>query len=436
MSNARNLFIGFLTVVAALSATTATAHAQRKMLVLIDASGSMSIERADLTTRFAAAKARALSQIADQGGSGLEAVAVYTFSDTTSTLQTVGGFVDPNIAITTVQNLDLFTVGGGLTPLAGSVCDAVDTLTLEPAAEKILQIASDGEENFTPDTHLCFGLPSTDPLPPYTENSWQNKVLNKVSDANFQVVIDLFDPGPITGLAARAAASADPEGDLTAKTRLLGAVSAIAAAGEGPPTLRDFFAEIARVSGGRLTVIEDTAPQLPVLADLDGNSCVDRSDALLIARKFSQSGPPQDNPTDLDLDGTTGFADYAIALGRFTPGGCGQADPYTPRAPILCRGAQILVVNREAIEHGGITVEARGSCNIIIRDSLIVAGRNALNILGSAVITVERSIIVGEDAFLSSVGATLLFARDSVFHGARRTVGPFAFIDLGGNTFE
>lgn len=436
MTNVRNLIIGFLTVVATLGVATEAAHAQRKMLVLIDASGSMSIERADLTTRFAAAKARALSQIADQAGSGLDGVAVYTFSDTTSTLQTAGGFVDPNAAILAVQGLDLFTVGGGLTPLAGSVCDAVDTLTLEPAADKILQIASDGEENFTPDTHPCFGPSSIDPAPPYTENSWQNKVLNKVSDANFQVLIDLFDPGPITGLAALSAAAADPEGGLTAKTRLLGAVAAIAAAGEGPPTLRDFFTEIARATGGRLTVIEDTAPQLPVTGDLDGNSCVDRSDALRVARAFGQAGAPQDHPTDLDLDGVTGFADYAITLARFTPGGCGQADPYTPRAPILCRGAQIIIVDGQSIENGGITVEARGSCQILIRNSLLVSGRNALHILGSAVITVDNSIIVGEQAFLTSRGATLLFARNSIFHGARDIIGPFAFFDLGGNTFE
>jgi hypothetical protein len=436
MTNVRNLFIGLLTVVATLGVATEAAHAQRKMLVLIDASGSMDIQRADLTTRFAAAKARALDQIADQAGSGLDGVAVYTFSDTTSTLQTVGGFVDPNQAILTVQGLDLFTVGGGLTPLAGSVCDAVDALAAEPAAERIMQLASDGEENFTPNLHPCFGLPSVDPDPPYTLDSWQNKVFIKVSDADFQVLIDLFDPGPITGLAALAAATADPEGGLTAKTRLLGAAAAVAAAGEGPPTLRDFFTEIARVSGGRLTVIEDTAPQLPVSGDLDGNSCVDRNDALRVARAFGQAGAPQDHPTDLDLDGFTGFADYALALGRFTPGGCGQADPYVPRAPIQCRGAQTVVVTGQAIENGGITVDARGSCNIIIRNSLIVSGVNSLNILGSAVITVDNSIIVGQRAFLSSRGAVLMFAKNTVFHGNRDILGPFAFFDLGGNIFE
>ncbi|HMG25057.1 MAG TPA: VWA domain-containing protein [Kofleriaceae bacterium] len=69
-------------------AGASAAHADRKMLVLIDASGSMSIQRADLQTRFDAAKARALDQIGVQAGLGLDAVAVYTFSDTTSTLQT------------------------------------------------------------------------------------------------------------------------------------------------------------------------------------------------------------------------------------------------------------------------------------------------------------------------------------------------------------
>jgi hypothetical protein len=435
MSNVRNLFVGLAAVFATVAGTSA-AHADRKMLVLIDASGSMSIQRADLQTRFEAAKARALDQIGVQAGLGLDAVAVYTFSDSTSTLQTPGGFVDPNVAIAAITGLDLFTVGGGVTPLAGAMCDAVDALIAVTATEKILEVASDGEENSTPAAHPCSGPFSSDPNPPYSIGSWQNKVLAKVGSTPIAVQIDLFDPGPITTFAAMAAAGSDPEGQLTAETRAVSAFSIMIAAGEGPPTLREFFTQIALATGGRLTVVEDTAPTLPVIGDFTGNGCVDRADAISLARTFGTSGAPQDNPTDLDLDGTVGFADYALVLRRFTPGGCGVADPYVPRAPIVCRGSQIVVIDGQAIENGGITVDARGSCQVIIRNSLIVSGLNAIDIRGSALITTENSIIVGQNAVVTSVGATLLIARNTVFHGKRVVTGAFAYVDLGGNTWE
>src|SRR5215831_12351328 len=148
MNNVRRLFIGFTAVLATVVGASA-AHADRQMLVLIDASGSMSTVRADSTTRFDAAKQRALDQIAVQASSGL----------------------------------DLFTVGGGNTPLAGSMCAAIDTLAATGATTKILEVASDGEENFTPPADPCFGPFSTDPNPPYSAGSWENLVYNKVAGA-------------------------------------------------------------------------------------------------------------------------------------------------------------------------------------------------------------------------------------------------------------
>jgi hypothetical protein len=442
--------IGFAMVVATV-VVASPAHAQRKMLVLIDATGSMSIQRADLKTRFDAAKQRAVDQIGVQAGLGLAGVAVYTFSDATSTLQTVGGvngFVSANAAIAVIQGdpnavppippLDLFTVGGGITPLAGSMCKAVDDLVAAGATTRILEVASDGEENATPVTDPCFGPFSTDPNPPYSGGSWENLVLSKVQNApgGIQVQIDLFDPGPITGFAAFAAFAANPEAEQSAVMNLATAGAMLAAAGDGPPTLRDFFTEIARVSGGRLTVVEDTSTSVPVVGDADGNSCVDRSDAIAVARSFGQTGDPQDLAFDFDNSGKVGFVDYANEVGRFTPGGCGTPDPYTPRAPIVCRGAIFISMNAQVIENGGITVDARGSCQINIVNSLIVSGQNALDIRGSALITVSNSIIVGEGNAIRSDGATMVIARGSVFHGPRAITGAFAFVDLGGNTIE
>jgi hypothetical protein len=435
MNNVRNLWIGFAAVLATVVGASA-AHADRKMLVLLDASGSMSTVRADAETRFEAAKQRALDQIAVQAASGLNGVAVYTFSDTTSSLQTVGGFVDKNTAIATITGLDLFTAGGGNTPLAGAMCDAVDVLTATGATTKILEVASDGEENFTLSTNPCFGPFSTDSTPPYSAGSWQNLVFNKVAGAGIAVQIDLFDPGPVTGFAALAA-MADPEGALTAQTRATGAFAAMAAAvGDGPPTLADFFTQIALVSGGRLTVIEDTVPSLPVVGDVTGDGCVDRRDALAVARAFGPAGTPQDNPFDLDLDGAVGFTEYSTVLTHFTPGGCGVADPYVARAPITCGAGRPVVITGAAIEADGITINAFPACQITIKNSLVVSGQNAINIVGAAVVTVDNSILVGQNAVISSRGASLVIARNSVFHGRRDVDGAFALIDLGGNTFE
>lgn len=430
--NNRMLLTGLVTVLATAAATTA-AHADRKMLVLIDASGSMDITRTDGTTRFAAAKSRAKSQIAAQLAiDATTTFSVYTFSDVASTPQTAG-FVAAGTATTTIDGLDLFTVGGGVTPLAGSLCAAMDTLAATGATTKVLQLASDGEENNTLPADPCFGPFSVDSSPPYTGGSWQNKVYNHVFDTGVNVQIDLFDPGPITGLAARKAAARDPEASLTAKHRL---VAAAAAAGDGPPTLAEFFTELAVASGGRLTVIEDTAPTLPVIGDVTGNSCVDRSDALAVARAFGHTGDPQDNPLDLDANGVVGFSDYALALRSFTPGGCGTADPYVTRAPLVCSGSTPVVISGQTIASSGITIDARGTCAVTIRNSLIVAGVNAIRVNGSAVITVDNSILVGQSAVLSITGGAFLSAANTVFHGARVIQGGLVYFNRGGNTWE
>ena len=56
--------------------------------------------------------------------------------------------------------------------------------------------------------------------------------------------------------------------------------------------------------------------------------------------------------------------------------------------------------------------------------------------VGSAVVTVSNSTLVGQGAVLQSRGATVLFGQNSVLHGKKSITGAFAFIDLGGNTWE
>ena len=436
MNYLRGMLFGIIGVLGVIGVSPA-AHADRKMVVLIDASGSMTTARpADPTnpTRFAAAKARAVDQVRAQAKIGLDGVAVYTFSDVTATVQTLG-FVGVNEALTAIGGLDLFTVGGGDTPLAGSVCDVVDVLVGTGATVKVLGLSSDGEENSTPLSHPCQGPFSAIPDAPYSDGSWQNKVLNYVVDHGVTPYIDLFNPDPIISFAARAA---DPEAARTAQARATSPIAKLAAgaATAGPPTLAAFFTELAREAGGRLTVIDDGTAKLPVTGDLSGDGCVDRSDALRIARGFGQVGDPQDLPLDLDGDGVVGFADYALAVASFTPGGCGTPDPYVARAPIVCTGLTTVTVTGQAIDGGGITVDARGACQLVIKNSLIVSGQSAIKVVGAAVITVDNSILVGENAVLTSSGATVLSAAKTVFHGKRSVPGALLYIDRGGNTWE
>jgi hypothetical protein len=441
MSNVRALLIGFTIVFITIIAGTTTAQAQRKMLVLIDASGSMTTPRMSdpiHPTRFDAAKALAEQRINEQNAvSVLSGVAVYTFSDFTSTLQTgtvanPSGFVSVSDALDKIDTLDLFTIGGGSTPLAGSMCDAVDALKLEPASFRILQVSSDGEENSTPVAHLCAGPFSVDPEP-FTAGSWQKKVLLHFDGSGVQTRVDLFDSSQIS-LAARIARGPDPEGNLTAAVKVVAAFAAAAADGQ-PPTLAEFFAVLARVTGGQLTVIGDNDPVLPVYADMNNDHCVDRTDALLLARQFGKSVPPADGIFDLTGDGKIGFADYQLLLNNRTAG-CGIADPYVPRAPVVCTASRPVVIDGQSIEGGGITVDVHGACVIIVKNSLIVSGQNAINVLGSALLLVDNSIIVGEHAVLSSRGATTLSAANSVFHGAKLVTGAFLYNDRGGNTWE
>lgn len=436
MNNLRYLLIGAAMVFATVAAGK-EAHAQRRMVVLIDASGSMTLTREGDTTnptRFHAARALARQRISEEQAAGTNLVSVYTFQDTSAS-QITAGFVTADQARADILGLDPVTTPFGNTPLAGSICDAVDALVLSGATTRILQVSSDGEENFTPDTHQCAGPFSTFPEEPFSDGSWQNKVLNYAIDNNITVRIDLFNNDPIVNpFMARSSRVFNPEASITAKAKATGIASkaAGALADERPPTLVEFFSVLARETGGRLVVAEDAAP-LPVFADMNADRCVDRSDALLLARQFGLTTPPADGKFDLSGDGKIGFADYQILLANRTAG-C-SPDPYVARAPLVCTNRTV-TIDGQAVEGGGITIEARGACNVVIRNSLVVAGQNAINIIGGAVITVDNSILVGENAVISTRGAAFLSAANTVFHGKRELQGALVFIDRGGNTWE
>ena len=443
MRDIRKLLFGII----GLALATGSAAADRTMVVLIDASGSMTtIRPSDSKTRFNKAKEEAYSRVGSvQSNGGLSGVAVYVFHGTGITQHTTGGvgpfgaFVSPADAQDIILNH--LTVTSDLTPLAGSLCDTIDIArhsgTPGVTAMRFLEVYSDGGENNTDPMDQCCGLYnngckySGTPWP-YDNDSWQGKVNQRATNGT---AAEPVPPAPLVTIdpnlfynVSNVAGSINPEAAALAKygrpaTSQLSLVSDAT-----------FFADLAAATGGYFRAIADNAP-LPVLGDMDGDSDVDRDDAILLARRF---GTPLGQPFDLNPNGTIGFTDYAILLSQFGAGsGTPVPDPYVQAQTVSCMGdATEVVIDGKVIEDGGITITANEKCHVIIRNSLIVSGGVAIRAHGGARLTVDNSIIVGESAWISGNGSTTLSAANSVFHGAEQVSGKLKITNRGPNVFE
>lgn len=450
-------------VFASIMTASAAAHAGTdfRLLVLMDASGSMTLPSAagdpldpDFGTRFAAAKQTALSDIdtvraqANTALGDTFKVAVFTFTCNTQpcsagepmvirksgTGNGVDAFVTQNEAIGVITGLSVANAVGGSTPLAGAMCSTVDTLTsaFADGTRRVLSVSSDGEENATV-VAPCAQDPSvpffTGLRPPtgYPDGTWQLRTVTHVNATTVTPLVSVLvvDFTPLT-----ASTVLDPERGATSATRSLAPVrSAITAL----TPLEEFFTILAQGNGGTLHIIHASDP-LPVPGDLNDDRCVDRADAIQVARQFGPLVPPADGRNDLNFDRTVDFTDYKFQVSRITST-CGP-DPFVQRAPLRCRDAGRIVIDGQVIEDGGITIDVGGSCEITIKNSLIVAGKNAIKIVGSASLRIDNSIIVGQDAVIVQHGSGVISAANSVFHGKLDTNGEFQFIDRGGNTFE
>jgi hypothetical protein len=408
-------------------AAKATAQPGPRMLVLIDASGSMSIQRSDGSTRFAGAKAAATAEVLLQAQANATLrVAIRSFSGATYSRQT-SGFVDANTALDVIDGLDLFTIGGGSTPLALGMCDAVDELVESGGTTKLLHVSSDGEENSTPTIHHCAG-PSAQQTP-YEDFSWQAKVrtwaLGKVS-----VSVALFSFNP--NLAGSKRVVHDPEASITAGANSQGGPQTTAA-----PTLAQFFSELAAVTGGQLNVVDDTAP-LPVSGDLNGDRCVDRNDALSVARAFGSISSPSENVFDVNRDGIIGFSDYNV-IASLIGNGClaPPADPYVASGPLVCpANGGTLTIDGKAVTGSSFAVTGGHNCRIVIKNSLIVGDLAGISMAGNNRVTVDNSIVVG-NGVIGVSGFTKLSAAKTIFHGAKlEPDGALEYVDRGGNVWE
>jgi hypothetical protein len=410
-----------------LALAAGSAAAERTMVVLIDATGSMVMPRSDGQTRFEAARQMARERIINAASQtdGLASVAVYTFHSVAFTNET-GGFVTPFEAVSVIDNLE---VAPWATPLAGSLCDAIDIASASGTGavtdQRLLEVFTDGEENATLMDHPCWGEFSTSTGAPFDAGSWQNKVYLRAVNASPSIVFSgtLFTNVGIAGFAA--AKAAPMEVGLHA-TPSFGTFSTLLSDAE-------FFAELAAATGGTFDEVADTAP-LPVFGDVDGDYDVDRDDAIALARRF---GSLPLRAFDLDADGSIGWGDYALLLQKLGTGsGTPAPDPYTQAGVVSCGNNATVVLEGKVIEVAGITLTTQGKCNVVIRNSLIVSGSSALQVSGSARVTVDDSIIVGAGAWVSGNGSVMLSAANTVFHGAQSVSGTVKITDRGGNVFE
>lgn len=454
------LWIRIATVFAIIMTASAAAHAKDvRMIILIDASGSMIAATAD-GTRFDSAKLAELGDIATITGPLLPSdtfqAAVYTFTcnfrpclaSEPMLIRHTGAddahpFVSKSGAIAAINCLSVTSNCltnapdlGGSTPLAGGMCSTLSTLTTsfpDPATVKILSVSSDGLENATtnppcnqdPDVPFFTG---NRPPTGYPTGTWQLKTVTAFNAVPLEPIQHVFIFKLDFSLAAPTVQ--DPEAAFTPAAGL--SAPTLSASATLDP-LVEFFTILTQASGGTLNVIPDGQP-LPVPGDLNNDRCVDRADAIAVARHFGPLVPPVDGRFDVNLDRTVNFTDYEIQVGHITPA-CGP-DPYVRGDVVACRGSDRVVIDGQAIEDGGLTIDARGSCEITIKNSLIVSGKNAIKIVGSVKIIVDNSIVVGQDALIVQNGAGVLSAANSVFHGKLNTLGSFQYIDRGGNVFE
>jgi hypothetical protein len=160
-------------------------------IILLDRTGSMMAITSNGQTRCE----RALQTVKDEvdiffntapiGSS----VAVWTFAGTEPSPLTAG-FVGRNAAEQALNNLNPLGCQN-LTPLAESICDAVDfvvaTFPTAPWPTLEISISSDGKENNS--SGDCVGPPTSDgsscdpEVDPFDEGSWQRKVCDKIRNS-------------------------------------------------------------------------------------------------------------------------------------------------------------------------------------------------------------------------------------------------------------
>jgi len=219
----------------------------------------------------------------------------------------------------------------GDTPLAGTICSAVDELIKYLPNEyhdKRIYLVTDGAENNTDPTDQCFGpYSSTTYDQGLEENSWQWKVRNKVCTG------EATTPGPCNGpppynlsfimdvdLLFTEYVPFGPSVDSVTEEKGPSFTSSPASTTTNPDAI--FFSGLSAASGGKYTTITPTTPPAqatpqPGDANLDG--CVNITDRSLVLQYYGQS-VPTGTPVDFNRDNIVNVYDYNTVMQNYGRG--------------------------------------------------------------------------------------------------------------------
>ncbi|ATB37946.1 hypothetical protein CYFUS_003372 [Cystobacter fuscus] len=301
---------------------------EQHSIIVVDRSGSMSAVRTDGQTRFQAAILNAKEYV-NLSLAIPHYFAVWSFEGSTYIKEQ--GFAS---ATTTIATLNKLSVGVGVTPLAYTVCDAIDALftyrtDLGNRAKKVVKLVSDGEENSTPSGTQCYGPSSALENPPYTTNSWEWKVYNKFAtrNANTPPPAGAFFPAVlnVTVLSGyitfRGESTSAPEYSPAGQAMAPSSASTLA-------NYYSFLQALAQNSGGVYTQIVDSQPT-PVVGDTNKDFCVDNTDYSEVLANYGATVPPGNPAADFNNDKVVDYYDYTTVVNNQGKGaGCGSSSVF------------------------------------------------------------------------------------------------------------
>ncbi|MCP3136707.1 VWA domain-containing protein [Pyxidicoccus xibeiensis] len=311
-------------VACAAALTSGVASADEHVLVLLDRTGSMSLESVPGKTRFQVAKER-INAFLDIVPPVATRYSFWTFEGTGYV--PVFSFAQNKTAAEVKAAVNAAVLGGN-TPLAHSVCAAVDELINflpNQFHSKRIYLATDGEENATLTTDQCYGPNSATAYPTLATNSWQWKVRNKACTGNANT------PGPCSAGIPPAGLTLIVDID-----HLYDFVSFQAGAvTEDGETPRDSFAAAASLNNdatffgglsnetrGRYAGITPSTPPnqaTPVPGDATGDGCVNVTDRSAVLSQFGQT-VPAGTPTDFNRDRIVNIYDHNTVLQNYGRG--------------------------------------------------------------------------------------------------------------------
>lgn len=297
------------------------ALADEAVLVLLDKTGSMTLNSVPGKTRLQVAKERINAFLDAVPADPATRYAFWTFSDSTYT--PVYTFAQ-NKTRAEIKAAVTAVSATGSTPLAHSVCAAVDELITTNALTLRIYMATDGEENSTPVGSQCYGPSSTTAYPSLAAGSWQRKVLNKTctGDANIpgpcatgpspiSLVVDvdhLFDYVPVTSLKSDDPALASDVGDGSSGFATLN--SSLDAA---------FFKGLAKETKGGYTELTPQTPPnqaTPLPGDANRDGCVNVTDRQVVLSLYGQTVPSGSGP-DFNRNGLVDSSDHQTVLNNY-----------------------------------------------------------------------------------------------------------------------